>query len=79
MKYAVSFRHQAETDLTALYDFIAEEAGHSIAQGYIGHIEEVCLSLSNFPKRGTQRDDLGAGLRTIGFERLATIAFRVQQ
>jgi plasmid stabilization system protein ParE len=30
-----------------------------------------------FPERGTRRDDLLPGLRTIGFERRVTIAFVV--
>jgi toxin ParE1/3/4 len=35
------------------------------------------MALGTFPERGTRRDDLAPGLRTIGFERRATIAFRV--
>jgi toxin ParE1/3/4 len=33
--------------------------------------------LAHFPERGTKRDDILPGLRTIGFERRAMIAFRV--
>jgi toxin ParE1/3/4 len=35
------------------------------------------LALATFPKRGTRRGDIAPGLRTIGFERRVTIAFRV--
>jgi toxin ParE1/3/4 len=35
------------------------------------------MALATFPERGTRRDDILPGLRTIGFERRATIAFRV--
>ena len=35
-------------------------------------------SLATFPQRGTKRDDLAPGIRIIGFERRATIAFRVE-
>ena len=35
------------------------------------------MTLATFPERGTKRDDLAPGIRTIGFERRATIAFRV--
>jgi toxin ParE1/3/4 len=35
------------------------------------------MALETFPKRGTQRDDIRRGLRTIGFERRATIVFQV--
>ncbi len=31
------------------------------------------------PKRGTRRDDIRAGLRTMGFERRATIVFQVMK
>src|SRR5262249_45577471 len=31
------------------------------------------------PERGTRRDDIHAGIRTMGFERRATIVFRVME
>ncbi|MDC7787471.1 type II toxin-antitoxin system RelE/ParE family toxin [Rhodoplanes sp. TEM] len=40
-------------------------------------MEKACTALAEFPNRGTRRDDIAPGLRTIGFERRATIAFRV--
>jgi toxin ParE1/3/4 len=47
------------------------------AGGYISRIEKVCMGLATFPRRGTRRNDIAPGLRTIGFERRVTIAFRV--
>jgi toxin ParE1/3/4 len=73
----VFFRPEAEADLIGLYEYIAEAAGHKIAGGYVDRIEAACMALATFPKRGTRRDDILPGLRTIGFERRATIAFRV--
>jgi toxin ParE1/3/4 len=73
----VYFRPQAEADLIGLYEYIAEASGTRIAARYIDRIEAACLALTDFPERGTRRDDLLPGLRTIGFERRATIAFRV--
>ena len=73
----VRFRPQARADLFALYDYTAAEAGETVASGYIDRIEAACLSLATFPQRGTRRDDLAPGLRTIGFERRVLIAFRV--
>jgi toxin ParE1/3/4 len=35
------------------------------------------MSLAHFPERGTKRDDILQGLRTVGVERRTTIAFRV--
>lgn len=71
------FRKRARAELFALYGYIADEAGDEIAGNYIARIEAACLSLTTFPLRGTRRDDLGSGLRTIGFERRVLIAFRV--
>jgi len=76
-RYEVRFRPEAEADLAYLYDYIAENGSRSVAQRYLERIEAACLSLSTFPERGTRRDDLWPGIRTMGFERRATIAFLV--
>jgi toxin ParE1/3/4 len=76
-KFDVRFRPLAEADLFALYDYIAEQAGHTIAGSYIDRLEAACLALENFPERGMRRDDIRPGIRTIRFERRATIVFRV--
>jgi toxin ParE1/3/4 len=73
----VYFRPEAEADLVGLYDHIADASGTRIAAGYIDRIEAACMALADFPERGTRRDDILRGLRTVGFERRATIAFRV--
>jgi len=77
LKFRITFRPQAEADLFELYRYIAERAGHAIAGQYIDRIEAACLSLENTPIRGTRRDDIRPGLRIVGFERRATIAFKV--
>lgn len=77
MALKVFFRPQAEADLWALYRYIAEASGLAIAGNYIDRIEVACMSLATFPNRGTKRDDLAPGLRTIAFERRVTIAYRV--
>ncbi|HEX3483532.1 MAG TPA: type II toxin-antitoxin system RelE/ParE family toxin [Micropepsaceae bacterium] len=76
-RYKVSFRPLAQADLLALYDYIADEAGLETAGAYIGRIEAACMALEYAPQRGMRRDDIRPGLRTIGFERRATIVFRV--
>jgi toxin ParE1/3/4 len=76
--YRIEFSPEALGDLIDLYDFIAERDGEERAIGYIDRIEEYCRSLSVFPNRGTSRDDLRPGLRILGFERRAVIAFRIQ-
>jgi len=73
----VFFRPRAEADLSALYHYIAEMSGPVIAGNYIDRIEVACLSLATFPNRGSKRDDIAPGLRTITLERRLTIAYRV--
>ena len=79
MSHRVAFRPAAEADLTALHDFIARRSGPHVAKGFIDRIETACLSLEAFPRRGTAREDIGPGLRTMGFERRATIVFQVKK
>lgn len=77
--YKVAFRPLAEDDLLGLHDYIEQQAGRKIAGDYVARIESACMSLRNAPMRGTLRDDIKPGLRIIGFERRATIVFRVMQ
>ena len=76
----VVFRPAADTDLARLYAYIRDQNGDpTVAIGYIRRIRAACERLSDFPDRGTRRDGLARGLRTVGFERRATIAFRVRR
>jgi toxin ParE1/3/4 len=77
-RYRVEFLRRAEGDLFGLYDTIAAQAGPDVAGQYVERIEAACLALETSPMRGTKRDDILPGLRTMGFERRATIAFRVR-
>lgn len=79
MRYRISFRPLAEADLFGLYQYIAVESGLDIAAGYINRIEAACMALETFPERGLRRDDIRPGLRLMGFERRATIAFEVTE
>lgn len=77
MTYKVIFSPEARGDLIELYDYIADHASPETALTYLTRIEACCLDLTTFPERGTPRDDLAPGLRTMGFERRVTIAFQV--
>ena len=79
MTLEVIFAPEAQADLLQLYDYIAAEVGDDIAGDYIDRIEGACMALETFPNRGTRRDDIRPGLRTLGFERRATIVFQVQR
>ena len=77
MTHRIEFSPEALGDLIDLYDHIALRDGAEGAIGYIDRIETACRNLSIFPDSGIRRDDLRPGLRILGFERRAEIAFRV--
>jgi toxin ParE1/3/4 len=76
VNHRIEFSPEALGDLIDLYDHIALRDGTERAIGYIDRIENTCRSLSVFPDRGINRDDLRSGLRILGFERRAVIAFQ---
>lgn len=77
--YLVLFSRQARADLLSLFDYIEGRFGFTNAQRYVKQIEKACLGLASMPNRGTERSDLRPGLRTMGFRRRVTIAFRVDE
>lgn len=79
MTHKVVFSASAEADLFAIYDYIAERAGAEIALRFVESIETYCLGFAHMPERGTKRDELRPGLRTIGFRRRATILFEIDR
>jgi toxin ParE1/3/4 len=70
---------EAEADLLALYDWIAERASPQTALGYIDRLENYIRGFEYASERGTLRSDIRQGLRTVGFERRVTIAFNVTE
>jgi toxin ParE1/3/4 len=74
-EYDVQFLPSAKADIIALYDYIADTSGTATAERYVDRIEATCLALSRFPQRGRSREDLWPGLRILGFEKRAVIAF----
>ncbi len=77
MAHEVIFLDEASEDLITLAAYIAGQSSETIADRYLDRLYAACMALQHFPNRGTKRDDILPGLRTIGFERRATIAFRV--
>lgn len=73
----VSFRPTARADLRSIYTYVADHSGPAVAWRYTERIRIACQSLDLMPNRGTPRDDLGLGIRTIAFEGRALIAYRV--
>lgn len=73
MAFEVKLSAQAEHDLFSIYVYVAEGAGFDAADAYDGRLRGACLGLADFPGRGTPRDDLMPGLRSVAFERRAKI------
>lgn len=78
MTRRVIFSPEAQADLLSLYDYIVNQSGEARAIAYVAQIETYCRGFATFPARGTRRDEIRDGLRTVGFKRRATIAFHVE-
>lgn len=76
--YRVIFSPEAEAQLVALHRRISGKTASTIADRFTGAVVDYCEKPETFPERGTRRDDLRPGLRTIGFRRRVTIAFAVE-
>lgn len=74
---SIGYARAAIEDLLKIETWIAEKAGVRVADGYIDRIQLHCQSLELASERGAARDDLLPGLRNLGFEKRATIVFRV--
>ncbi len=79
MGYRVVFTPEARDQLASIYRYIAAEAAADTASTFVTAIVDYCESFSTFPNRGTRRDDLRPGLRTVGFRRRVTIAFTADE
>ncbi|MFA5966405.1 MAG: type II toxin-antitoxin system RelE/ParE family toxin [Sphingomonas sp.] len=77
--YRIILTPEARDQLDRLHGYIADAAGDDIASGFVDGIIDHIAGLAAFPKRGTARDDIRPGLRTIGWRRRVTIAFVVEE
>lgn len=77
MNRKVVFAEKAIFDLENRFDYLLPLAGEKTATAFIEGIRAYCLGFDIFPERGTQRDDLGQGLRLVGYKHDASIAFIV--
>lgn len=69
---------EAEAHLESIYRYIAADSSPDVARDYTEAIARKCAGLATFPRRGTPREDLGTGLRTLAFRRRATIVYSVE-
>lgn len=79
MTYSVQLSALAIEDLITLHQWVSVEADQATAESYLVRIEERVATLADFPHRGSPRDDLIAGLRTLTFERRILIAYTVDR
>ena len=77
-EFPVVWRPLARNDLLSLYDWIAERATGDVALAYTSRIEAHAAKLASFPNRGTPRNDLVQGMRTVHYRRRTVIAYRVR-
>jgi toxin ParE1/3/4 len=78
VKRKLIFRPEAEVDLDAIYEFIAQHSPTN-AIAFTRRIREHCMMLLDFPERGTRRNDLRSGIRIVGLERRVSVAFAVME
>ena len=78
IRRTVVYGPAAREDLFALYDRIAAATSPNVALAYGLRLRDHIAGFDLASERGTPRDDIRRGLRTVGFEHRVTIAFRVQ-
>jgi toxin ParE1/3/4 len=54
MSFSVVFSTQAEDDLVAIYDYVADRAGPLIALRFVESVEAYRLDFKHMPERGTR-------------------------
>jgi toxin ParE1/3/4 len=77
--HSIILRPAAVEDLAAIYDWIVDRADYATATAYRDRVLAACARLADFPNRGSARDDVRQGLRTIAFERRAVIVYVVKE
>jgi len=77
--YLVTFDARARQDLRQIFEYLESRAGPGVAERITAKLYQHCASFSHTPERGTKRDELRPGLRTIGYRRRATIVFSVDR
>lgn len=77
--YRIVFTPEARDQLDDLHAYLSAAADSETASRFADGIIDHIAGLSEFPKRGTPRDDLRSGLRTLAWRRRVTIAFMVEE
>ena len=73
--FKIVWRRTAQLDLYELYDWIAERADPDTAFVWTSGIEKHVAKLAEFPDRGSPRDDISPGVRTLNYRGRTVIAY----
>jgi toxin ParE1/3/4 len=73
----VIFSPEAAAQLECLEEYLASRFYPGNAARYVERIVAACRGLGLAPNRGIRRDDLGEGIRLLGFETRVAIYFRI--
>jgi toxin ParE1/3/4 len=76
-RHTVVFDRDARADLGGIRDYIAKARDDEFAEAFVRRVILYCESFATIPHRGTKRDKIRPGLRTITWRRTITIAFIV--
>lgn len=75
--YRIIFDATARRDLANLYEYISDRATPAVAERFTTKLYQYCAGLAITPERGTLRNEIRPGLRTVGYRRRATITFHL--
>lgn len=78
-QYRIVVTPEARDQLDDLHAYISAAADPDTATGFTDAIIDHIAKLSEFPERGSPRDDLRTGLRTIAWRRRVTIAYMIEE
>ncbi|MEC3949423.1 type II toxin-antitoxin system RelE/ParE family toxin [Sphingobium sp. HWE2-09] len=76
--HRIVFTSEAQHQINAIYDYVAQAASHNIARRFTDAILSHIDGLADYPSIGTPRNDVRPGLRTLVHRRRVTIAFMVE-
>ena len=73
---AIVFRPEADADIFALYEYIAQLSGSiKTAYEFTQRVRSTCMKLEYFSERGTMRNEIKDGLRILIHEHKTVIAY----
>lgn len=76
-RYRVELDPVAIADRESIREHVSRAAGTSTAEHLIDRLLTHIEGFDIFPKRGRARDEIRPGLRTIGWRRIATLVYLV--